>query len=234
MDVGLTRDRRAIFSSFSATEYSLDSNGTVFLPLEDLVHLARAPNSRFHPFSCAFQAMSDDEREAEKPFAVERAKTGRAKCKKCKCPIEKDTVRIAKLIANPFSDGKMKAWHHTTCLFEVFAKQRATTKRIDDPEEDISGWQNLGAEDRAAILRMIEDFENSCKGCLRSFLPKIFPRFAVTSTRERLAGERSDRAPPMFPQTCFRRTSSCTFRRGEKTAFISVLAVIARQQKRAF
>ncbi|XP_076632497.1 DNA ligase 3 [Colletes latitarsis] len=105
--------------------------------------------------------MSDEEREEEKPFAVERAKTGRAKCKKCKCPVEKDTVRIAKLMSNPFGDGKMKAWHHLTCLFEVFARQRATTKRIDNPEEDISGWNELSDEDKNAIRQKIEDFENS-------------------------------------------------------------------------
>ncbi|XP_043252498.1 DNA ligase 3 [Colletes gigas] len=105
--------------------------------------------------------MSDEEREEEKPFAVERAKTGRAKCKKCKCPIEKDAVRIAKLMSNPFGDGKMKAWHHLTCLFEVFARQRATTKRIDNPEEDISGWDDLPDEDKNVIRQKIEDFENS-------------------------------------------------------------------------
>lgn len=105
----------------------------------------------------------NEEKEEEKPFAVERAKTGRAKCKKCKCPIEKDTVRIAKLVANPFSDGKMKAWHHLSCLFEVFAKQRAATKRIDDPEQDISGWRDLCDEDRAEVLRRIDEFESSCK-----------------------------------------------------------------------
>ncbi|KOX79317.1 DNA ligase 3 [Melipona quadrifasciata] len=106
--------------------------------------------------------MSDEERsEEEKPFAVERAKTGRAKCKKCKCPIERDAIRVAKLVANPFSDGKMKAWHHLSCLFEVFAKQRASTKRIDDPEEDVSGWSELSDEDKATILRRIEEFENS-------------------------------------------------------------------------
>lgn len=104
--------------------------------------------------------MSNDE---EKLFAVERAKSGRAKCKKCKCPIEKDTVRIAKLVANPFTDGKMKAWHHLTCLFEVFAKQRATTKKIDDPAEDVSGWEDLSKEDKAIVLRMIEEFEKNSK-----------------------------------------------------------------------
>lgn len=122
--------------------------------------------------------MSNDE---EKPFAVERAKSGRAKCKKCKCPIEKDTVRIAKLVANPFTDGKMKAWHHLTCLFEVFAKQRATTKRIDDPADDVSGWEDLSKEDKAIVLRMIEEFEKDSKS--KNLLSLSFP--SVISTPDR-------------------------------------------------
>ena len=105
--------------------------------------------------------MSDEETEEAKPFAVERAKTGRAKCKKCKCPIEKDAVRIAKLVANPFADGKMKSWHHLTCLFEVFGRQRATTKRIEDPQQDISGWPELCDEDKQAVVQKLKEFEDS-------------------------------------------------------------------------
>lgn len=107
--------------------------------------------------------MSDDEIEEEqqKPFAVERAKTGRAKCKKCKCPIDKDCVRLAKMMKNPFGDGTMKSWHHVSCLFEVFAKQRATTKRIDDPEEDISGWEELDEEDKKLVLKKLEEFNEN-------------------------------------------------------------------------
>lgn len=108
--------------------------------------------------------MSEDEQEKdEKPFAVERAKTGRAKCKKCKCPIDKDTVRIAKIMRNPFGDGTMKCWHHVTCIFDVFAKQRATTKRIDDPEEDISGWDQLEQEDKDLVLKKLGEFEKDSK-----------------------------------------------------------------------
>lgn len=104
--------------------------------------------------------MSDAEVE-EKPFAIERAKTGKAKCKKCKCPIDQNIVRIAKLMSNPFGDGKMKAWHHLTCIFEVFAKQRATTKRIEDPEEDIAGWEDLDDEGKELVTTKLKDFENS-------------------------------------------------------------------------
>ncbi|KAK0087413.1 hypothetical protein PV326_005205 [Microctonus aethiopoides] len=106
--------------------------------------------------------MSDaDETELEKPFAVEKAKTGRAKCKKCKSNIDKDTIRIAKLMSNPFGEGKMKAWHHVNCLFEIFAKQRATTKKIDNPQEDIDGWDQIADDDKKIILEKIEEFENN-------------------------------------------------------------------------
>ncbi|GAB1868521.1 DNA ligase [Camponotus japonicus] len=99
----------------------------------------------------------------EKPFAVERAKTGRAKCKRCKCVIEKGEIRIGKYVTSFFADGKlMPAWHHVACLFDAFAKQRATTKRIDDPAEDVKGWELLSDDDRTVILNKLEEFEKSC------------------------------------------------------------------------
>lgn len=101
--------------------------------------------------------------QEDKPFVVERAKSGRAKCKKCKCTIEKDELRIGKLVASFFSEGKlMPAWHHVACLVEVFAKQRATTKRIDDPEDDVKGWEQLSDEDKRVILDKLEELEKSC------------------------------------------------------------------------
>ncbi|KAL6424114.1 hypothetical protein ACFW04_009769 [Cataglyphis niger] len=104
----------------------------------------------------------EEQQGEEKPFAVERAKTGRAKCKKCKCVIEKDEIRIGKYVMSFFADGKlMLAWHHVTCMFEAFAKQRATTKRIDDPAEDVKGWEQLSDDDRKLILDKLEEFEKS-------------------------------------------------------------------------
>lgn len=124
-------------------------------------------------------ADEDFEEELQKPFAVERAKTGRAKCKKCKCPIDKDCVRLAKIMKNPFGDGTMKSWHHVNCLFEVFAKQRATTKRIDDPEEDISGWNELDEEDRNIVLEKLEEF-NKNSNYFSYFCNFYFKSFKIT------------------------------------------------------
>lgn len=70
--------------------------------------------------------MSDNETkdetnpEDEKKFWVDKAKTGRAGCKKCKQKIDTSTVRIAKMAYNPFGNGMMKQWHHIDCILEVF------------------------------------------------------------------------------------------------------------------
>ncbi|XP_044259293.1 DNA ligase 3 [Tribolium madens] len=102
--------------------------------------------------------MSDD--PIEKPFLVEIAKQGRAVCKKCKQKCLQGELRIAKLVANPFGDGKMKNWYHVPCIFEVFSKQRPTTKRIDDPGDDIAGWDSLDDENRNDISRRVEECNN--------------------------------------------------------------------------
>lgn len=107
--------------------------------------------------------VEEEQQQEEKPFAVERAKTGRAKCKRCKCPIEKGEIRIAKYVASFFSDGKlMPAWHHVTCMFDAFTKQRASTRRIDDPAEDIKGWEELSDDDRKIIRDKLQQLEKSC------------------------------------------------------------------------
>lgn len=46
--------------------------------------------------------MSDTEESAEAPFAIEKAKTGRAACKKCKQKCNVGELRMAKLVANPW------------------------------------------------------------------------------------------------------------------------------------
>ncbi|XP_967954.1 DNA ligase 3 [Tribolium castaneum] len=125
--------------------------------------------------------MSDE--LVEKPFLVEVAKQGRAVCKKCKQKCAQGELRIAKLVANPFGEGKMKNWHHVNCLFEVFLKQRPTTKRIDDPVEDIDGWVLLDDEQKSDILKRVEEcnsFFETKHGVKPS--PKKTPQEAKPST----------------------------------------------------
>lgn len=97
-----------------------------------------------------------EDKEEEKLFKVEIAKTGRAKCKKCKNVIDAGTVRLAKMVMNPFGSGKMPAWYHVNCLFEAFKKQRATTPKIENID-DIDGYENLSDSEIEEILKYLSD-----------------------------------------------------------------------------
>ncbi|XP_026281642.2 DNA ligase 3 [Frankliniella occidentalis] len=87
-------------------------------------------------------------------FAADRPKNGRAKCKRCKEPVEAGKLRIAKIVPNAFSasGGWAKQWFHPACLWEAFSKQRPSTKKIEDPEGDIEGWEDLIQEDMDEIV----------------------------------------------------------------------------------
>lgn len=98
--------------------------------------------------------MSDT--EEERVFEIEVAKNGRAGCKKCKQKCLQGETRIAKIVPNPFSDGKMKNWHHVDCLFEMFKKQRATTKRIES-EDDILGFDLISDDEQNIIKKKIRE-----------------------------------------------------------------------------
>lgn len=91
-----------------------------------------------------------------KPFYIEIAKQGRAACKKCKEKCVVNELKIAKLVPNPFGDGKMKTWYHVECLFDQFLKQRPTTSRITSPD-DIDGWNQLDNNHKALVIQRLEN-----------------------------------------------------------------------------
>ncbi|XP_063690820.1 DNA ligase 3-like [Bolinopsis microptera] len=92
-------------------------------------------------------------------FRCDYAKTNRSACKKCKIKIEKAEVRIAKLKTNPFSDdgGLMTDWHHPKCVFETFARARATTKKIES-SDDIEHFDLLKSKDQDVIEHLIKNY----------------------------------------------------------------------------
>ena len=95
--------------------------------------------------------------DSEKPFVVEYASQGRAKCKTCKEKIEKSSTRIGKLVSNPFSEdgGMMKQWYHVPCIFDSLTRARATTKKIDSTD-DLGGFDELKSEDQQEIKSLIK------------------------------------------------------------------------------
>ncbi|XP_072037011.1 DNA ligase 3-like [Amphiura filiformis] len=95
---------------------------------------------------------------ADNKYAIDYAKLGTSKCKKCKQPIAKKDPRIAKLVSNPFSDdgSLMKQYHHITCMFETFARARATTKKIEDPS-DLEGFENMEEPEKKLLRKLMDD-----------------------------------------------------------------------------
>ncbi|XP_074528275.1 DNA ligase 3 [Halichoeres trimaculatus] len=94
----------------------------------------------------------------EQRFIVEYAKRGTAGCKKCKDKIQKEMVRIGKIVPNPFSEsaGEMKEWYHVKCIFEKLERARATTKKIEDITE-LEGWEELQDQDKELINKHVSD-----------------------------------------------------------------------------
>ncbi|XP_023727317.1 DNA ligase 3 isoform X2 [Cryptotermes secundus] len=96
----------------------------------------------------------ESQQQTPKKFSVDRAKSGRAVCKKCKQKIEAGVLRLAKMGYNPYGPGPLKLWHHVDCMFEVFSKQRPTTAKIETPD-DMDGWSDLEREDQEEMLKKL-------------------------------------------------------------------------------
>lgn len=119
------------------------------------------------------------------PFCADYDKRGMAKCKLCKEKCEKGTLRLGKVAANPFSSGDtMKLWYHTDCLFESFKRARATTKKIEDPEEDLENWADVEDEDRKKILGLVEELQD------------VLDKKAATTPKKQTPKKKADTAPP--------------------------------------
>ncbi len=57
--------------------------------------------------------MTDEVPELLDPYRIENARSSRAKCKTCRRPIKKDTLRLGIMIEGPFGQGFL--WHHLKC-----------------------------------------------------------------------------------------------------------------------
>ncbi|KAF5405982.1 Poly [ADP-ribose] polymerase [Paragonimus heterotremus] len=66
--------------------------------------------------------------EVDYQYQVDYAKSGRAGCVKCKCPIAQSTLRVARLVQSTHFDGKIPKWFHFDCFFTKNAKIKATSE----------------------------------------------------------------------------------------------------------
>uniref|UniRef100_UPI001CB8F76B poly [ADP-ribose] polymerase 1 n=1 Tax=Erigeron canadensis TaxID=72917 RepID=UPI001CB8F76B len=83
-----------------------------------------------------------------KPWKAEYAKSGRSACKTCKTPIDKEVLRLGKMVQSTKFDGFMPMWNHARCILKK-AKQ---IKSCDDVE----GIETLRWEDQQKIRQYVE------------------------------------------------------------------------------
>ncbi|MDP6442832.1 MAG: PARP-type zinc finger-containing protein [Pirellulaceae bacterium] len=67
------------------------------------------------------------------PHLIEPAKSGRAKCRKCREKIERDSLRFGHEVLNAFDDGGMShQWYHLKCAAEKLPLDLASTLQTFD------------------------------------------------------------------------------------------------------
>ncbi|XP_057798060.1 poly [ADP-ribose] polymerase 1 [Salvia miltiorrhiza] len=88
-----------------------------------------------------------------KPWKAEYAKSSRSSCKTCKNSIEKETLRLGKIVQASQFDGFMPMWNHAACILRK-AKQ---IKLVDDVE----GLESLRWDDQQKIRKYVEDAAKS-------------------------------------------------------------------------
>jgi poly [ADP-ribose] polymerase len=82
---------------------------------------------------------------------VEAAKTGRAKCRSCREPIEKGSLRFGEEQPSAFAEGLQWVWYHLTCA----AKKRPTKVR-----EALAAFEGE-VPDRAELDRLLAEADET-------------------------------------------------------------------------
>ncbi|KAL0435635.1 UNVERIFIED_CONTAM: Poly [ADP-ribose] polymerase 1 [Sesamum radiatum] len=83
-----------------------------------------------------------------KPWKAEYAKSSRSSCKTCKNPIDKETLRLGKMVQASQFDGFMPMWNHAACIL----RKANQIKLVDDVE----GLELLRWEDQQKIRKYID------------------------------------------------------------------------------
>nr|BDU62120.1 DNA ligase III [Chionoecetes opilio bacilliform virus]GAV93215.1 hypothetical protein SCV_095 [Chionoecetes opilio bacilliform virus] len=77
-------------------------------------------------------------------FCAEYAKENKSLCVRCKCFCEKGVLRIGSILSNG-----VKKWYHVICL------TGGPTDSIQNPQEDIAGWETLRIRDKILVKEML-------------------------------------------------------------------------------
>lgn len=96
--------------------------------------------------------------KGEIKWTIERAKTGRSKCKGSKELIPQDDVRVGKITKSPFDEEKdMISWYAVDPFFEMMGRMRKTSKKIEDTSE-LPGFDDLDEEAQTSFAQKLAHF----------------------------------------------------------------------------
>ncbi|KAK4784448.1 hypothetical protein SAY86_018816 [Trapa natans] len=95
-----------------------------------------------------------------KPWKVEYAKSSRSSCRTCKSPIDKEDLRLGKMVQSAQFDGVIPMWNHATCIMNK-------TKQIKSID-DVEGIELLRWEDQQKLRKYVGSIVGSDDGRLSS------------------------------------------------------------------
>lgn len=86
------------------------------------------------------------------PHELELAKSGRAKCRACKAPIDKGAVRLGEDVPNPFGEGEAKHWYHARC--GALRRPEAFAEAVESVNDEVAIL--LPDSERKVLLEIAE------------------------------------------------------------------------------
>ncbi|KFM79410.1 hypothetical protein X975_04361, partial [Stegodyphus mimosarum] len=160
---------------------------------------------------------------ANNRYCVDLAKRGVAGCKNCNVKIDKGLVRIAKIIPNPFTEsgGDMKQWFHVRCIFEKLSRARATTKKIEGPD-DLEGWDQLSDEHKEEVLKCLSEFSSNStpkKNLKKTPTKSVEKSFDSPTTPDKPKNASKDDTLREFRKVCSKIAEEPSYK--NKTAILS-------------
>jgi hypothetical protein len=107
-------------------------------------------------------------------FGCDYAKSSNAKChgKYCENEITKDTLRLSRLIPNPFipqsstrEEQLMPVYYHVQCMINYLRTGNENKKRIQNVEKDLQGFDELKKKDQEKLKKLFV-YEEKIQGNL--------------------------------------------------------------------
>lgn len=117
---------------------------------------------------------NDNDESTTISFGCDYAKSSNARChgKNCDNEISKGTLRLSRLITNPFipqsstrEEQLMPVYYHINCFINYLRSGNENKKRIENVEKDFQGFNDLKKVDQNK-LKKIFNYEEKLKGNL--------------------------------------------------------------------